>query len=112
LVPRYLVSEEKYDDRKEWTERAIKDFQPDDFNIFLAWDGIVKSNDHCTICGRIFSICAAVDGNVEEDSVHNDDLDDSPIIIGYDGSGINYGKCKISIISEYVWKKLMTKDRE
>jgi hypothetical protein len=41
-----------------------------------------------------------VKGNEEDDSVNNDDLDDSPIIIGYDGSGINYGKCKKSMIQQ------------
>jgi hypothetical protein len=110
LLPRYLISKSIYMSCLLRTQEAIDDFHQEQFHKMLAWKGMVSDKTRDTIAGCIFSIYADV---IARSLENDDDDDDATLDVGYDGQiGINYSKCKISIISTYVFQQLIAVKRD
>jgi hypothetical protein len=122
-VPCYLVSVAKYDDRKNKTDFALMKVQQMEFQKLLGWNGIVDDRYDQKAYESIFLLFADSKYDIDETSLDDDDDDDDEdrhvddddknSHIGYDGeSGINYGKSHIAIMSNYVFEKVVGKNRD
>ena len=100
MLPRYLIEEKYFKDRKDLTEGAVLRLKKDPKEMEKVLDSHGQSNKDYTVPGTIFAVSAAV--------LLDDDEPDE-----YDGLvGINYGERKLSIMSDFVMKSLVRASRE